>query len=115
MPHHHNFTHMWRLSIALHAFRHPLVPLRCHLKPFRRPLTPLHHHLRLSVSLDAFFSPLNTYHTSPFNSSPSTHMWRLSIALYAFRHPLEPLRRHLKPFRRPLNASPSSFTPLRFL
>ena len=35
------------------------------------------------------------------------HMRRLSIALQSFRHPLVPLSRHLKPFRRrpltPLN------------
>ena len=59
------------LSIAHQCFRHPLVPLRRHLEPLPRPLTPLHRHLRVSVSLDAFSSPLNAYHTSPFNSSPS--------------------------------------------
>ena len=48
---------------CLHAFRHLSVPLRRHFKPFRRPLTPLHRPLRLSVSLDAFSSPLNAYHT----------------------------------------------------
>ena len=52
----------------------PLVPLCRHLKPFRRPLTPLYRHLRLFVSLDSFSSPLNAYHISPFNSSPSTLM-----------------------------------------
>ena len=72
------------LLLQLYAYAAPLhippclpsslVPLCRYLKPFRRPLTPFHRHLRLSVSLDAFSSPWNAYHTSPFNSSPSTLM-----------------------------------------
>ena len=50
---------MRRLPIALQCSRHPLVPLRLHLKPFSRPLAPLNRRLRLSVSLDASSPPLN--------------------------------------------------------